>query len=202
MTVDAEPLPGGRPTPSALRTALVNLLVNARQAVAHATGRHTRGAAVRRPACVLTATRGRRRSRCASPSRTAAPASRPSTSARSSTRTSRPSAAAPASACRSPRTSSRASAARSAVRAPAAGTDHRRSTCPTSRPTRRRPAPSDHCMTATGSILLVDDEEKILKALGRALRDDGPRGGRDHQPARGAAAARRAQPSTCSSSTT
>src|SRR6187549_4229408 len=25
----------------------------------------------------------------------------------------------------------------------------------------------------TGSILLVDDEEKILKALGRALRDDG-----------------------------
>ena len=28
-------------------------------------------------------------------------------------------------------------------------------------------------MTARGSVLLVDDEEKILKALGRALRDDG-----------------------------
>src|SRR5262249_54305946 len=27
--------------------------------------------------------------------------------------------------------------------------------------------------TSRGSILLVDDEEKILKALGRALRDDG-----------------------------
>ena len=28
-------------------------------------------------------------------------------------------------------------------------------------------------MPTPGSILLVDDEEKILKALGRALRDDG-----------------------------
>src|SRR5712671_3974558 len=28
-------------------------------------------------------------------------------------------------------------------------------------------------MTIRGSILLVDDEEKILKALGRALRTDG-----------------------------
>ena len=28
-------------------------------------------------------------------------------------------------------------------------------------------------MTHRGSILLVDDEEKILKALGRALRDAG-----------------------------
>jgi DNA-binding NtrC family response regulator len=27
--------------------------------------------------------------------------------------------------------------------------------------------------TPRGSILLVDDEEKILKALGRALREDG-----------------------------
>ena len=27
--------------------------------------------------------------------------------------------------------------------------------------------------TVRGSILLVDDEEKILKRLGRALRDDG-----------------------------
>ena len=30
-------------------------------------------------------------------------------------------------------------------------------------------------MTATGSILLVDDEEKILKTLGRALRAEGHR---------------------------
>jgi DNA-binding NtrC family response regulator len=30
-------------------------------------------------------------------------------------------------------------------------------------------------MTATGSVLLVDDEEKILKTLGRALRSDGHR---------------------------
>ena len=30
-------------------------------------------------------------------------------------------------------------------------------------------------MTTTGTILLVDDEEKILKALGRALRDEGHR---------------------------
>jgi DNA-binding NtrC family response regulator len=30
-------------------------------------------------------------------------------------------------------------------------------------------------MTTTGSILLVDDEEKILKTLGRALRDEGHR---------------------------
>jgi diguanylate cyclase len=28
-------------------------------------------------------------------------------------------------------------------------------------------------MTARGTVLLVDDEEKILKTLGRALRDDG-----------------------------
>ena len=28
-------------------------------------------------------------------------------------------------------------------------------------------------MTATGSVLLVDDEEKILKMLGRALREEG-----------------------------
>ena len=28
-------------------------------------------------------------------------------------------------------------------------------------------------MTPTGRVLLVDDEEKILKTLGRALRDDG-----------------------------
>jgi len=30
-------------------------------------------------------------------------------------------------------------------------------------------------MTSTGSILLVDDEEKILKTLGRALRTEGHR---------------------------
>ena len=30
-------------------------------------------------------------------------------------------------------------------------------------------------MTSTGSILLVDDEEKILKTLGRALRAEGHR---------------------------
>ena len=30
-------------------------------------------------------------------------------------------------------------------------------------------------MTATGSVLLVDDEEKILKTLGRALRNEGHR---------------------------
>ncbi len=28
-------------------------------------------------------------------------------------------------------------------------------------------------MTRNGSILLVDDEEKILKTLGRVLRDEG-----------------------------
>ena len=28
-------------------------------------------------------------------------------------------------------------------------------------------------MTVRGSILLVDDEERILKTLGRALRDEG-----------------------------
>ena len=28
-------------------------------------------------------------------------------------------------------------------------------------------------MAATGTVLLVDDEEKILKALGRALREEG-----------------------------
>ena len=41
-----------------------------------------------------------------------------------------------------------------------------------------------------GSILLVDDEEKILKALGRALRDEGHEVRGDRQRARGAAAAR------------
>ena len=30
-------------------------------------------------------------------------------------------------------------------------------------------------MTPSGSILLVDDEEKILKTLGRALRGEGHR---------------------------
>jgi DNA-binding response OmpR family regulator len=28
-------------------------------------------------------------------------------------------------------------------------------------------------MTVTGRVLLVDDEEKIVKTLGRALREDG-----------------------------
>ena len=42
----------------------------------------------------------------------------------------------------------------------------------------RTPARSRRHMTATGSILLVDDEEKILKTLGRALRDRGPPGRR------------------------
>ena len=50
-----------------------------------------------------------------------------------------------------------------------------------------------HLMTThRGTILLVDDEEKILKALGRALRDDGHEVVEHDQPARGAAAARRA----------
>ena len=57
-------------------------------------------------------------------------------------------------------------------------------------------------MTHRGSILLVDDEEKILKALGRALRDAGHEVVETDEPARGAAAARRARRSTCSSSTT
>ena len=39
----------------------------------------------------------------------------------------------------------------------------------------RTPARSRRHMTATGSILLVDDEEKILKTLGRALRAEGHR---------------------------
>ncbi len=53
-----------------------------------------------------------------------------------------------------------------------------------------------------GSILLVDDEEKILKALGRALRDAGHEVTVTARAARGAAAARRPRRSTCSSSTT
>ena len=102
-----------------LRLALVNLIVNARQAVERAdragAGRasflSTRAADGQR---VDRRRRHRRRHR-------AAPICRAS-----STRTSRPSAAAPASACRSRRTSSRASAARSRVAsAPGRGTEIR-----------------------------------------------------------------------------
>ena len=53
-----------------------------------------------------------------------------------------------------------------------------------------------------GSILLVDDEEGILKTLGRALRDDGHEVVDDRERRRGAAAARRAAVRRASSSTT
>ena len=52
-------------------------------------------------------------------------------------------------------------------------------------------------MTHRGSILLVDDEEKILKALGRALRDAGHGVVETHEPAPRAAAASASAPSTC-----
>ena len=54
----------------------------------------------------------------------------------------------------------------------------------------------------TGSILLVDDEAKIRNALAQALREEGHEVVAIEQPARGAAAARRADRSTCWSSTT
>ena len=57
-------------------------------------------------------------------------------------------------------------------------------------------------MTHRGSILLVDDEEKILKALGRALRDAGHGVVETHQPARRRSGCSPSGPSTCSSSTT
>ena len=70
--------------------------------------------------------------------------------------------------------------------APGAGTDDSTSIC------RSTPAAHD-AMTHRGSILLVDDEEKILKALGRALRDDGHDVVETDERAAGAAAARRAE---------
>ena len=57
-------------------------------------------------------------------------------------------------------------------------------------------------MAPRGTILLVDDEEKILKALGRALREEGHEV-RDHHRARGRRSACWASaPSTCWWSTT
>ena len=53
-----------------------------------------------------------------------------------------------------------------------------------------------------GTILLVDDEEKILKALARALRDEGHEVIEAPNAPRGARAAGRAARSTCWSSTT
>ena len=66
----------------------------------------------------------------------------------------------------------------------------------------RAAAPLDSRMTANGSILLVDDEAKIRNALAQALREEGHEVRGDREPARGAAAARRAACSTCCSSTT
>ena len=181
-----------------LRTALVNLLANARQAVAGAR-------AARRRACAV---RGRlapaSSSRC---DRTA--------TGRVSLRIARP----------RHRDPSRGPAAhlRSVLHDPAGRHRPRPADCQehrrrprrhARRPEQRRRAPTidielpataaetpTAVMSATGSILLVDDEEKILKTLGRALRDEG------HEVVE-AASAREAQRllaerrSTCSSSTT
>jgi signal transduction histidine kinase len=57
-------------------------------------------------------------------------------------------------------------------------------------------------MTTTGTILLVDDEEKILKTLGRALRDEGHRVGRTRRRARGTQPDRRRRRRTSWWSTT
>src|SRR5262245_22204028 len=103
----------------------------------------------------------------ASPSQSAivASASARRTCRGSSTRTSRRVARGPASACRSQRTSSTAWAERCrwrARRAPARASG-------SSSATVRRGAPD----VPAGSILLADDEEKILKTIGRALREEG-----------------------------
>ncbi len=97
----------------------------------------------------------------------AASASRATTSAGCSIHTSRRGAPAAASAWRSPRTWSRASAAPSpATSTVGAGTELR-----VELPDRA--AGDATTMTLTGRVLLVDDEEKIVKTLGRALREEG-----------------------------
>ena len=72
-----------------------------------------------------------------------------------------------ASACRSPRTSSKGSAAAIASRAARGDGTEIRIDLPHARPRTRG------MTSARGTILLADDEEKILKRLGRALRDEG-----------------------------
>ena len=64
------------------------------------------------------------------------------------------------------------------------------------RAARRRPPDARPCHEHHGSILLVDDEEKILKTLGRALRTEGHRVVESANATRGEAAARRRR-STC-----
>ena len=191
-----------------LRIALVNMLVNARHAV---NGGRRRAAPV--------APRGRR---------AAAPAADPPISAArdhaprgrsrqhrhrrprrrhrargprraSSTRTSRPSAAAPASACRSPRTSSGARRHDRRRERAGAGTDdpHRPARCST--PAQRR---SDSMTTITRlHPARRRRREDSQGARPRAARRR-PRRRRDDQRARGAAAARRAHVRPASSSTT
>ena len=185
--LDLDPsLPAVTTDAERLRIALVNMLVNAR----HAVERRSRGQ--RRSPRSLPSTRDRATARVTIVVADRGAGIEPVRSRRTcSTRTSRPSAAAPASACPSPRTSSKGSAARSRVASAAGarhGDPHRASvhavtTAPPS-------LNDDH----RGSILLVDDEEKILKALGRALRDAGPRRGRDRRA--------RARRSGCSPSAT
>ena len=119
------------------------------------------------PAVTLVDTPAGRSSRGDRRSAITASASAPTICRASSIRTSRPAAPAPASACRSPRTSSTGSAARSpspARQAPAPRIRIELGDAPAARSTD---------MTPPGSILLADDEEKILKTLGRALREDG-----------------------------
>ena len=175
-----------------LRIALVNMLVNARHAVlareeatAAANGSDRQAAeepaqhqsAVAPPEAASTV---RRRLLCApsgasagspSSSKIAESASIRPTARECSTPTSPPSVVAPDSASPSPRTSSKDFAVRlpsRAFRAPAP------SSTSIYRPMRPRSVnTSGHMTNVAGSILLVDDEEKILKALGRALREDG-----------------------------
>ena len=162
-----------------LRIALVNLLVNARHAVDAVDGRQPRPVAPVDASTTAAARPARRDHRFADTRRR----HRRGRSRRaSSIRTSRPSAAAPASACRSPRTSSKASAAPSPSPARRAAAPRSASTCRCTGPRGRGDADRTHASTAA-SILLVDDEEKILKALGRALRDAGHEVDRD-APAR------------------
>ena len=177
-----------------LRIALVNILTNARHAVAaRQTWRTPTGAAD-----IELETQTGWRSRCrASSSRDRGVGidARRSCHA-SSIRTSRPSAAAPGSACRSRRTSSKAWAASIVRRAAGPATAPRSASTSPSHVAAERVSRRHGCDRAWHAILSGRRRGKDPQALGRALRDDGHEVRRDRRAPRGAAAAGRAQRST------